>query len=257
MENIKIQVEKVIRDAGKIFIDTVMDESLVHKKGHQNFVTEVDFRVQDYLMNALLKILPESNFIAEESSSNQYHLEKPTWVVDPVDGTTNLMHQFQHSAISVALYLDKEPSLGYIYNPTSGEMFFAETGKGAYLNGVKIQVSPQKDLGNCLIGFGTTPYEREKSRETFEKVEKVYLSCQDIRRSGSAALDLAYVACGRMDGFFEMRLQPWDYAAGDMILKEAGGTATDWSGNALSVVAPSGVIATNGAVHQALLNQLK
>lgn len=253
MKNIKVKVEEVVREAGKLLVNAVIAEEHIERKGKANFVTEIDYKVQEFLIEKLQDIIPESNIITEESKNNEYNLNKPTWVLDPVDGTTNLMYDYHHSAISLALFIEGTPSLGIVYNPTGEEMFFAESGKGAFLNGRRIKTASNKTLEDSLIAFGTTPYDRNKADRTFDAIKKAYLSSRDIRRSGSAALDLAYVACGRLDVFFEMVLQPWDFAAGMIIVKEAGGRATNWDGIELNVLGPSSVLATNNFVHKQML----
>jgi myo-inositol-1(or 4)-monophosphatase len=256
IDNLKQQVLKIIEQAGAIIINTELRKESIEVKGPANFVTEVDYKVQDFLINELIKILPESNFITEESKENIYKLDRPTWVIDPVDGTTNLMYNYQHSAISVALFIEGKPYMGFIYDPYLKEMYATEAGSGAYLNDKIIKVSDNKKLENSLMCFGTTPYDRSKTDSTFDLVKKVYSNCRDVRRSGSAALDLAYIACGRLDGFFEMTLQPWDFAAGMIIIKEAGGKTSQWNGNELNILKPCSVAATNGWIYDELLSIL-
>lgn len=247
------KVENAVKEAGKLFFIPRMDESLIMQKGDANYVTQVDYAVQNYLLDKLSGIMPGCNIITEESNENSFNLDKPTWILDPVDGTTNLMRRFMYSAVSLALFVEGKPKLGFIYNPYNGEMFAAEAGKGAYLNGTGINVSGYADLKDCLIGFGTTPYIRDEAHRTFEIVERVFLQSLEVRRSGSAALDIAYVACGRLDGFFELNLQPWDYAAGILVLEEAGGKITNWKGERLVPRKSDSVLATNGRVHERIL----
>jgi myo-inositol-1(or 4)-monophosphatase len=256
MNEIKAKAEQAVREAGKLLVNAVIAQDRIEKKGYANFVTEIDYKVQEFMIDRLDKIIPGCNIITEESKNNEYNLNKPTWVLDPVDGTTNLMYDYHHSAVSLALFIEGRAVLGIIYNPTGEELFTAEVGKGAFLNGKKIKVTGNGTLEDCLIAFGTTPYERDKADRTFEIVKKAYLSCRDIRRSGSAALDIAYVACGRLDAFFEMRLQPWDFAAGMILLKEAGGRVTTWEGKDVSILKPTGIIASNKLVHESMLHLL-
>lgn len=247
------QMEAIIREAGKFFSYAIDERETIRKEGTANFATQVDFLVQDFLVEKLSEMIPGSNIITEESDDNQYHLTRPTWILDPVDGTINFAHHFHHSAISLALFEENRPDMSVIYNPTADEMFTAEWGKGAFLNGVPIYASSLPVLNECLLLFGTTPYHREKAKESFNLAQCFFMKCQDIRRSGSAALDIAYIAAGRADGFFEMNLQPWDYAAGMLLLKEAGGSITRWNGEPLSVLSPGSVLATNGFVHEEML----
>jgi myo-inositol-1(or 4)-monophosphatase len=213
----------------------------------------VDLTVQEYLMKELTRIIPGSNIITEESKENRFDFEKPTWILDPVDGTTNLMHQYRHSCISLALILESQPVMGMVYDPYLNELFYGIRGQGAYLNNAAFEVSRVSSLAGGLIGFGTTPYDRSKADVTFEAVKKVFAKAQEVRRSGSAALDIVYVACGRLDGFFEMVLQPWDFAAGAIILEEAGGRITDWRGEPVGFLKPCGVVAANALVYDELI----
>lgn len=256
MQNLKEKVETALIEAGKVIVTSTIHRSMIEEKGFANYVTEVDYKVQELLTARLRKIIPGSNVIGEESKDNIYDIEKPTWIVDPVDGTTNLMYGYKHSAISVALYKEKAPYMGFIYNPYLNEMFFAEAGKGAFLNGIQIKVTKNESLEECLAGFGTTPYDRSKSEKTFKIITNLFKRCRDVRRSGSAALDMAYVACGRLDLFFEMTLQPWDYAAGLIILSEAGGKVTDWEGKEPQVTCPSGIVCSNGLLHSQMLDTI-
>lgn len=256
MKHLRGKLEHVVREAGQLFRSPDLVKEHVVKKGAANYATLVDFQVQDFLLNELSKIIPGCNIITEESNNNIFDLEKPTFILDPVDGTTNLMHDYRHSSVSLALVIERKPAIGIIYNPSSNEMFTGESSKGAFLNGEDIKASLTGSLKDSLIGFGTTPYDRGKAKMTFDMVEKVFLNCRDIRRTGSAALDIAYVACGRNDGFFELNLQPWDFAAGLLILKEAGGVITNWSGEELNIISPESILATNGLIHKSIMDLL-
>lgn len=252
MKDIAVKAQGAVREAGKLVIQAETAKRHIYKKGRANFATDIDYAVQEYMLEELKSILPGSNVITEESQTNVFELEKPSWVLDPVDGTTNLMHGYRHSAISLALFNERKPVIGIIYNPYTDEMFTAEEGMGAALNGKKIEVT-ESSMEDCLIGFGTTPYDRTKAGQTFKITESIFMHSREIRRSGSAALDIAYVACGRLDGFFELNLQPWDFAAGIVILQEAGGKITNWRGESLEQLKPDSVLATNGNIHGDML----
>ena len=256
IEAIKVRVESALKEAGCFFTYSGFAQDTAVKKGHANFVTGIDYQVQNYLIKQLNEIIPGSNIITEETERNEFCLARPTWILDPVDGTTNLLHGYGHSAVSLALFMDGKALAGWIYNPRSNEMFTGEAGNGACLNGEKIKVSSNSLLEDCLISFGTTPYDRKRAKETFSIIEHIFMDCQEIRRSGSAALDLAYVACGRTDGFFELCLQPWDFAAGLLILEEAGGKLTDWEGKRPDSISQSGILATNGLIHDLLFRYI-
>ena len=219
-ENLQSDVSRIAREAGRIIRDA--DNFRVEEKeGHGNFVTTVDCAVQDYLFGALAELLPGSCFIGEEQE-NDALTDAPTWVIDPVDGTCNLIHNYRHSAVSIALLEDKQPVLGAVYQPYTDELFFAVKGGGATLNGEKIAVSSHP-FDHALVCFGTSPYHPALAERSMKLALGFLLSTADIRRSGSAALDLAYVACGRQDVYFEITLKPWDFAAGALLVTEAGG----------------------------------
>lgn len=256
MERIRSEAEKAVREVGKLFLEHCAEKDIMEKQGTANFVTSVDLAVESFMIQALQGILPESNIITEESEDNLFKLDRPTWILDPVDGTTNIMYDYRHSAISLALLLEGRVVMGFIYNPYTDEMFIGEKGKGAVLNGGPIQVSKNKKLADGLIGFGTTPYDRSRAAVTFSITQKIFVNSRDVRRSGSAALDMAYVACGRLDGFYELTLQPWDYAAGIIVLEEAGGTSSNWANQPLRCIAPDSVVATNGYIHRELVELL-
>ena len=222
----------------------------VKEKGVADYVTQVDVAVQDFLKKELYRFTPDIQFLGEETGLQQMNTDC-YWILDPVDGTTNLMHDYQHSVVSLALCRQKEIFLGVVYDPFHNELFSAVKGKGSFLNGKPIHVSSAKKLSETIIGIGTA--QRELAKENFAKFLKVYENSQDIRRLGSAALELAYTACGRQGGYFEVYLNPWDYAAGMLLVQEAGGKVTDWSGNALDPAQGCQVIGTNGQVHEELL----
>jgi len=216
----KEKLTEIVRQAGSMFSERKLT-TVIGKEGHANFVTNIDTAVQDYLEPALLRLVPGSQFIGEEKENREL-TDEPTWIVDPLDGTTNMIHDCRMSAVSVALCEGKKPAVGMIYQPFTDELFYAEAGRGAALNGRPIHVS-STPFRDALVAVGTAPY-YEELEETGIALARAFLrSCADIRRSGSAALDLAYLACGRYDAFFEMRLKPWDYAAGSLIVQEAGG----------------------------------
>ena len=208
------------RQAGQIML-RARDAAIHQKAGHFNFVTDADMAVQQYLRETLLSILPTARFFAEEQDNAPLSAD-PTFVVDPIDGTVNFMRHRNASAVSIALLMDKQPVLGVIYNPYSGEVFSAEKGKGAHCNAQAIHVS-DSPFENALVSFGTAPYDAELSQRTLAAAGQFLRLAGDLRRSGSACLDLCDVACGRSDFFFELRLRPWDVAAGSLVVTEAGG----------------------------------
>lgn len=221
------EIKGLVRAADSIIFDekAVSD---IKVKGAADYVTGVDLRVQDFLQKELFARYPAIGFIGEEKERFCADPEGSYWILDPIDGTTNLIHHYRMSAVSLGLYEKGKMTFGAVYNPFSGEMFTAAAGQGACLNGERIHASAACSLADALVAYGSSPYEKERAHELFALYEKIFLHCADFRRSGSAALDLCYVACGRQDAYLEQNLKPWDYAAGALILKEAGGTAGTW-----------------------------
>ena len=226
---------------------------MVTEKGRADFVTAVDSTVQEKLKAELLKMYPDVQFMGEEGEKESVDFSGRVWILDPVDGTTNLIHNYCMSAVSLGLLDNGEPVMGIIYNPFTEELFCARKGGGAYLNGERIGVSAEPALKNALIAFGTSPYDKQLADVNFDMIKQAYMQSGDIRRSGSAALDLAYAACGRIDGFFERNLKPWDYCAGICIVNEAGGMVTNMHGNAVTFDKNSDILASNGIIHEELL----
>ncbi|MGI6214589.1 MAG: inositol monophosphatase family protein [Christensenellales bacterium] len=213
------QLVNIIRKAGEIVLNE-NDPDVFIKQGHANFVTQTDINVQRFLKEQLLQYMPQADFFAEEQENNSLS-DGLCFMVDPIDGTANFMRGRNFSCISVALLKDRMPVLALVYNPFADELFTAEQGKGAQLNGKSIKAS-NVGLKNAIINFGTSPYYPEKSQITFDICKKIITLSGDLRRTGSAALDLTEVACGRCDAYFELSLSPWDYAAGALIATEAG-----------------------------------
>ncbi|MEE8885921.1 MAG: inositol monophosphatase [Eubacteriales bacterium] len=250
------KMEEIVRSAEGIF-ENREDSQKVHTKGRADYVTEVDFHVQQYLQRRLLEEFPDVQMMGEEKDNSDIDFSKKVWILDPVDGTTNLIHDMRASAISLGYVEGGKIAAGVIFLPFSGEMYTAERGKGAFLNGHPIHVSAAETLDECLISVGTAPYYHEYADWTFEAAKKVFLRSQDIRRSGSAAMELSYIAAGRLDGTFERILQPWDFSAGICILEEAGGKATDFDGNPVDFTKKGPVVASNGKVHEELLDCIR
>lgn len=223
-------------------------------KGVADFVTEVDVTVQKFMKDRLSELYPEVAFMAEEKDNSEIDPEGDFWILDPVDGTTNLMYDYHASAVSLAYLEGGVPTLGIVYNPQTEEMYVAERGCGAMLNGRHIHVTDSDQMSDCLFSVGTSPYNKELADVNFALFKRVWMDARDIRRSGSAALDLCYVAAGRTDGFFERNLKPWDYAAGALIVQEAGGKVTDFRGADLQYQIPSDILAGNGKIN-AVLNE--
>lgn len=233
------QVSLVARGAGAL-ICSQEHIDVYEKDGRANFVTSMDLASQEYIISHLKELLPDSNFFAEESEKNQM---KPgyNWIIDPIDGTTNFMLGFNHSCISIGLVKDGEGVLGVVYDPFLDELYTAVKGAGAFLNGKPIHAS-DRPRENSIVVFGTSFYNRDLSDLTMNSLRVIFEKCGDLRRTGSAALDLCYVAAGKCDAYYELRIQPWDYAAGLVIAREAGAVVAGLRDMPLDFVSPVGVV---------------
>lgn len=219
------KIVNIVENAGKIYTSARNTNDLgVEDKGSSvNLVTKYDKMIQDYLFSELSKVCPDCSFLGEEGNGNKEVKDGYCFIIDPIDGTTNFIKGFQHSAISVGLAKDKELVMGVVMDPDLGNIFYAEKGRGAFLNGKQIHVS-QCNLENSLVLFGTCPYEHELANKTFRLTEQVFYNSIEVRRAGSAALDICYVAAGKADLYYELILRPWDLAGATVVLTEAGGT---------------------------------
>lgn len=238
------KMETLIKQAGAMI--THGHAFAVHdKQGHFNLVTDRDIEVQEFLRNGLLSILPNSLFFAEEQE-NQPLTDASTWIVDPIDGTVNFTRGRSFSAVSIALVVHKKPQLAMVYDPYRQELFTAQTGKGAYLNGQAIHVS-NTAFDRALITFGNASYQPQLSRLTMQAALAMQYLAGDLRISGCASLDLSWLACGRTDFFFHPYLSPWDYAAGALLVSEANGrlAVPDEKGSAVGFAHASAIVASN------------
>lgn len=211
-----------VKKAVEIYKNAGEDLDISEKTSNVNLVTKYDKMIQKFLIDELGKITPGASFFCEEGDDNKQLTDGYCYIIDPIDGTTNFIKGFQHSAISVGLAKDKELIIGVVADPDKNNLYYAEKGKGSYLNGKRINVS-DCGLAESLVMFGTCPYEHELAHNTFELTEKVFDKALEVRRSGSAALDICYVASGKADLYYEMIIRPWDWAGASVILLEAGG----------------------------------
>ncbi|HOE69072.1 MAG TPA: inositol monophosphatase family protein [Candidatus Omnitrophota bacterium] len=250
---IKSTLLEAIGKAGKVVRAAFGKEQRITKKGTFNLVTEVDKASEKAALSVILKRFPEHSILAEESP--EVKGSGGCWIIDPIDGTTNFAHGFPLVSISIAFERNGLLEMGAVLDPTRNELFFAERGKGALLNGRRIGVSRVKKLVDALVVTGF-PYDRKKNPGDYLAMLGAFLTkVQCIRRTGSAALDLCYVAAGRFDGYYEMKLNPWDKAAGMLIAEEAGGRLTDFSGDPLTLTSAQNLV-TNGFVHGQMLSTL-
>ncbi len=243
-----LEVIDLVKQTKQLIINEDLSNDYI-TKGRADFVTRVDFAVQDFLSKKLLELYPNYNFMGEEGEREKFDKNIPLWILDPIDGTTNLIHGYNMSAVSLALVENNEPIFGIVYNPFTEEIFTAQKGRGAYLNSKPIKVTQTATLSDSLAAIGTSPYDKELADKNFEIFKKLFLECQDIRRSGSAALDLCYIAAGKIDCYFERNLKPWDFSAGAVILQEAGGKITTIKNEKINFYENSDVVATNGILH--------
>lgn len=248
------KIEPIVREASRLFADR-QAAGRIREKGVYDFVTAVDEAVQQFMKEKLGELYPDIQFLGEEAENTGVDMEGIVWVLDPVDGTTNLIHDYHSSVISLGLMDRREIIAGIIYDPYLDEMYWSKKGEGSFLNGQRIQVSPAKCMSESLIAIGTSPYRKCEAAENFRTFEKIYMDCQDIRRTGSAALDMAHVACGRIEGYLEKKLKIWDYAAGTILIREAGGKVLDYAGMDRTMEMIGDVVAGNAYIPAILTAQ--
>lgn len=258
---------KTAKQAGKLILNETKKPLHVWEKSKGDLVTNADKKSEKFIIEKIKKNFPSHAILAEENSfTHPGHKEKffnseYIWIIDPLDGTTNFAHHLPLFAVSIALfkktssksgYLEGEVIAGVVYAPVLGELFYAEKGKGAFLNGKKIKVSKTKKLEKSFIVTGITPEQKEKN---LPYIVEMVRSSQALRRLGAATIDLCYVACGRFDAHWEFGLHAWDVAAAALILQEAGGKVTDTKGGLLDLTAGD-ILATNGNIHNEMRRHL-
>jgi myo-inositol-1(or 4)-monophosphatase len=246
---------RAVRESGAIQKEWLRKDKRIELKGEINLVTEVDRRSEQRIIEIIKKAFPDHNILTEETSMPE--LPSPyRWIIDPLDGTTNYAHGYPCFCTSIALELDGKIVLGAIYDPLLDELFTAQKGKGAFLNNERIAVSLTDRLINALICTGF-PYDlRESWENNLDHFSHFIMEARAIRRDGSAALDLCYVAAGRFDGFWELKLCPWDVAAGKLLVEEAGGKVSDFRGSPLDIHGKQ-ILATNGKIHEEMIRVLQ
>ena len=236
----------IVREASALMDRTGGFE--VHDKGaRENIVTSSDIAVQHFLTERLSALLPGSGFLAEEEDEVDL-AHSDVWIIDPIDGTANYARGNENCCISVALVRNGELSMGVVYSPWRGELYSAEKGRGAFCNGKPIHVS-NRSYEKGLLFTAMSTYKKDLSRKCSDIIYDIYMECNDVRRTGSAAVELCLMAAGFVELYFEMRLMPWDYAAASLILQEAGGTICDFTGGFPSLYTPSMFIAANTPEH--------
>lgn len=245
------EIIRIVRETDSIFFDTDLKKD-VAQKGTFDYVTRADKEISSFLHKKLKEAYPDIGFVSEEEEGKA---EETCWILDPIDGTTNYMHGLYPSAVSLGLRLEGVMQMGIIYIPQRGELFWAQREKGAYLNGTRIFSSRRAPLSECLGMMEYNAYRKDEKQKALHCADKIFSACRDIRTIGSAAASIAYVAAGRADAFLGRHLKLWDYAAGQVLLEEAGGRITDEKGGF-----PQGqthILATNGCVHDEFSSLLK
>jgi myo-inositol-1(or 4)-monophosphatase len=250
---------KAARDAGRFIVQSSdrIQDSTIQLKGKSDYVTEIDKRAESHIVSIIHDAYPDHHILAEESGSNGNPNSDFQWIIDPLDGTTNYIHSIPHYAISIALTHKNKLEVALVYDPIKGEEFSAVRGKGAHLNGKRLRVSSQKDLQDAVIGTGFPfrPDQENNMDHYFEQAKRIAKATAGIRRAGAASLDLAYVAAGRLDGFWENGLQPWDMAAGILLIQEAGGMVSD-EGGGNDFMKKGNVVCANPRLFKPLLQLL-
>lgn len=232
------KVIALVKEAGKFVFDRNLKQD-VSMKGAADFLTAVDLKISSFMKEQLALLAPEIGFMSEEEIGS---LPPDRWILDPIDGTTNLVYDYNFSSVSLALCLKEQIVFGVVYNPFNGDLFTAERGKGAYLNGERLPAAPDRDLGSCLVEFGAGSTRKQYADVAFAIAKEVFKNCLDIRRVCSSALAVSYVAAGKLNGYFERTIKPWDYAAASLMLEECGGRCCDWKGAPIRFDGPTSIV---------------
>ncbi|MFM2484998.1 inositol-1-monophosphatase [Celerinatantimonas yamalensis] len=249
---------RAARNAGNIIIKAYenLDKVETQSKGANDYVTNVDKAAERAIIDTIQKSYPEHGIIAEESGITDGQNNDYQWVIDPLDGTTNFIKGIPHFAVSVALRVKGKTEHGVVYDPLRNELFTASRGQGAQLNGYRLRVNKLHDLDSAIIATGLPFKQKHLSENYFGMLNAIFSECGDIRRAGSAALDLVYVAAGRHDGYFELGLKPWDLAAGELIAREAGALVTDVAGG-YNFFKTGNIVVANSHVLKVMLSKLR
>ena len=246
------------RDAGRILMERFGRITQISNKGEIDLVTEADLAAERFIIERIKSHFPRHAILAEESEASGITHEGRSdfkWIIDPLDGTTNYAHGYLTFCVSIALERGGRLELGVVYDPMRDEMFAAERGEGVTLNGRRIRVSEIDNLNSAMLCTGF-PYNVRELGDFARHFYNFIMHAQAVRRDGSAALDLAYVACGRFDGFWEEGLRPWDVAAGVILIEEAGGRVSYYDGSPFNIYTPP-ILASNGLVHEAMMRVLR
>lgn len=255
MENVEKLLEvakEAAYEAGEIQLSYLGKNKHIEQKSCVNdLVTDADKKSEAKIISIINTYFPEHDILGEETGSHLEHNSSYLWVIDPLDGTTNFAHNFPHFAVSIGLVKDGQIYMGVVYDPFKNELFWAAQGHGAFLNSDRITVSSIETLNKALVATGFAPNKKEALETNLEYFKQFMLKTHAVRRPGAASLDICYVACGRLDGFWEMKLHAWDVTAGACIVREAGGKVTNFNSEEFDIYEKS-IIATNGLLHQAM-----
>jgi len=257
IEKMEAVARRAILEAGEIIREKIghVADSGIHNKGPADYVTEVDQKCELLIMEEVRRNFPDHSIMSEETANDGL---RPgyTWVIDPLDGTTNFIHGFPFVAVSIAVCLDAVPVLGLVFDPVRKELFSAKKGEGAWLNGSRLRMRSDTQLEKALVATGF-PFRRKNLADAYLRAFKsIFVEVSGIRRAGAAALDLAYLGAGRVDGFWEIGLKAWDIAAGALIVQEAGGIVSDFLGGN-NYLYSGNVVSGTPAVHPFLLEQVR
>ena len=254
----KNKLIEIIKEAGEILRDGYFSKKDVTFKATKDLVTKYDVAVENFLKEKFQEEFSDFNVIAEESDNTDLVFENSI-IVDPIDGTTNFVNKVPHTCISVGVYKEKKPYIGIVYNPILDELYTAVVGEGAFLNGERISVSDENVFQKSLLSTGF-PYSNATNQDdlndVIKKMKDILPRCQDIRRLGSAAIDLCFVARGTYEGYYEMNLKAWDVSAGLIILQEAGGKVTTLDGSEYTLFEDKYIVASNNHIHNDLITNL-
>jgi myo-inositol-1(or 4)-monophosphatase len=245
------------RQGGAILLDYAKKGFQIHKKDQAiNLVTEADLRSEEAIIQTIRHAFPEHQILSEEQGLQKIPTHPIKWIIDPLDGTTNFAHGFPMYNVSIGVEYEGTCVIGVVYDPTRNELFLAQKGKGVTLNGMPIHVSATPKLKEALLVTGFAYNVHTAEDNNLKEFCTFTLRTRGIRRTGTAAIDLCYIACGRFDGFWELHLNPWDTAAGKVIVEEAGGKVTNYAGEPYSIYGRT-IIASNGLIHQEMIEVLK
>jgi myo-inositol-1(or 4)-monophosphatase len=247
----------IAHEAGEVVREGFGHLQRLDFKGAVNPVTETDEAAEALIRDRLQAAFPDHGILGEEAGGDDWRTSEPIWLVDPLDGTNNFAHAFPFVTVSLALRMKGEVHVGVVFDPLRGETFAAGRGTGAWLNGDPLHVTPTAKLADAFLATGF-PYNRRVAADNnVQRLDHFLRRSQGVRRAGSAALDMAYVACGRFDGFWEIRLHPWDVAAAGLIVQEAGGRLSDFAGDMAHFASGQEVVASNGHIHDEMLRVIR